>query len=164
MNAVASLRRTMAGAVLAGLTVLAGSAMAANGDSSASAASEKISIGTMSILTAPLVSVAGSARGDSGLAQGSATAVVGGAYVVSGVGQGAGETVEVILSSAASAARLSVTLSGKAVHAIGMSVGTTVQVVSETTGTLLLASGQVVAFIPNALGQALLSQQRLPEQ
>lgn len=161
MNTVASIRTMIAGAVLA---LLAGTAMAANGESSASTASEKISIGTMSMLAAPAVSVAGSMHGDSGLAQGSVAVIAGGAYIVSGVAQGVGDTVEVILSSVGSAARLSVTLSGKAIDAIGISVGTTVQVVSETTGTLLVASGKVVAFIPNALGEALLSQKRLPPQ
>ena len=162
MNIATQFRSTLVGAVLA-LAVMG--ALAANDGSSASAASDKILIGTMSVLVAPVVSVGGSAHGDaSGVAAGSVAVVAGGTYVVSGVVQGAAEGVEVILSSVGSAAKLSVKLSGKAVDAIGMSVGTTVQVVSETTGTLLLASGKVVAFIPNALGEALLSQKRLPAQ
>src|SRR5476649_2885184 len=156
MKIATQLRGTVVGAVLA-LAVTA--ALAANDGSSASSASDKISIGTMSVIAAPVVSVGGSAHGDaSGVAAGSV------AVVASGVVQGAAEGVEVILSSVGSAAKLSVKLSGKAVDAIGMSVGTTVQVVSETTGTLLLASGKVVAFIPNALGEALLSQKRLQAQ
>jgi hypothetical protein len=160
MSLARTFRNTCVGAVLA----LAGTAAMAGDGSAASTASEQVSIGTLSIIGAPLVSVVGSAHGQDGLGQGSAVVVAGGTYVVSGVAQLASGTVELILSSAGSAARLSVKLRGKAVDAIGMSVGTTVQVVSETTGTLLVASGKVLAFIPNALGEALLSQQRLPAQ
>lgn len=104
------------------------------------------------------------AHGQDGVAQGSVAAFAGGTYVVSGVAQIASGTVEIILSSVGSAARLSVQLSGKAVDAVGVSVGTTVQLVSETTGTLLVASGKVLAFVPNAVGETLLSQNRLPAQ
>jgi hypothetical protein len=160
MKATAALR-TIAGAALA-LAMVA--VNAADGGSQAMNASEKISIGTMSVIAAPVVSVAGSAKGDSGLAEGSIAVVAGGAYVVSGIVQGVAGGVEILLSSVGSAAKLSVKISGKAVDAIGLSVGATVQVLSETTGTLLVASGKVVAFIPNALGEALLSQKRLPVQ
>ena len=39
--------------------------------------------------------------------------------------------------------------------------GAMVEVVTESSGTILVTSGKVLAFIPNALGEALLSQQRL---
>ncbi|MYM98530.1 hypothetical protein [Duganella vulcania] len=160
MTASAALRNTIAGAVLA---LGSATAMAAGGISNFTP-SEKISVGTMSILAAPVVSVTASAHGDSGPAAGSMAVVIGGAYVVSGVGQSVADGVEVVLTSVSSAGKLSVKLAGKTVDAIGLSVGTAVQVVSETTGTLLVASGKVVAFIPNALGEALLSQKRLPPQ
>jgi len=156
----AVIRHTILGAALA---LAAAAAMAQNGVSNHTP-SEKISVGTMSILAAPVVSVAASGNGDSGPVAGSAAVVIGGAYVVSGVAQSVAGGVEVVLTSVGSAAKLSVKLAGKTVDAIGLSVGTTVQVVSETTGTLLVASGKVLAFIPNALGEALLSQKRLPPQ
>lgn len=160
MTTIAALRTTIAAAALLAL----GSASAQNGVSNFTP-SEKISVGTMSILAAPVVSVAASGHGDSaGPAAGSGAVVLGGAYVVSGVGQSVADGVEVVLTSVSSAAKLSVKLAGKTADAIGLSVGTTVQVVSETTGTLLIASGKVLAFIPNALGEALLSQKRLPPQ
>ena len=161
MTANTAFRTTIAGLVLA---LGSAAALAQNGVSNFTP-SEKISLGTMSILAAPVVSVAGSAYGDSaGPAAGSGAVALGGAYVVSGVGQSVADGVEVVLTSVGSAAKLSVKLAGKTANAIGLSVGTTVQVVSETTGTLLVASGKVVAFIPNALGEALLSQKRLPAQ
>jgi len=90
--------------------------------------------------------------------------VAGGAYVVSGIVEGASNVVEILLSSVANGAKLSVKISGKTANAIGLSAGATVQVISETTGTLLVASGKVIAFIPNALGEALFSQKRLSAQ
>ncbi|MBV7538662.1 hypothetical protein KW842_23070 [Duganella sp. sic0402] len=127
-----------------------------------STASEKVSVGTMSIVASPAISVAGSTNGDSGPAAGSVALVAGGAYVVSGIVEAVAGGVEILLTSVSSGAKLSVKISGKAADAVGMSVGATVSVISETTGTLLVASGKVVAFIPNELGEALLSQKRLP--
>lgn len=164
MTASAALRTTIAASTVLVLALGSAAALAQNGVSNFTP-SEKISVGTMSILAAPVVSVAASGHGDSaGPAAGSVAVVLGGAYVVSGIGQSVANGVEVVLTSVSSATKLSVKLAGKTVDAIGLSVGTTVQVVSETTGTLLVASGKVVAFIPNALGEALLSQKRLPPQ
>lgn len=163
MTANAALRTTIAASTLL-LALGSAPALAQNGVSNFTP-SEKISVGTMSILAAPVVSVAASGHGDSaGPAAGSVAVVLGGAYVVSGIGQSVADGVEVVLTSVSSAAKLSVKLAGRTTDAIGLSVGATVQVVSETTGTLLVASGKVVAFIPNALGEALLSQKRLPPQ
>ena len=143
------------------LTLSAGAAFAGDGSTNLNA-SEKISVGTMSIVASPVLSVAGSAQGDSaGPAEGSVAVVAGGAYIVSGIVEGVAGGVEILLSSVASGVKLSVKLSGKTANAIGLSVGATVQVVSETTGTLLVASGKVIAFIPNALGEALFAQGRL---
>ena len=162
MTRLTALRTALAASAL--LALASAPALAQNGVSNHTP-SDKISLGTLSILAAPVVSVAASGAGDSsGPAAGSGALVLGGAYVVSGVGQSVADGVEVVLTSVGSAAKLSVKLAGKTVDAIGLSVGTTVQVVSETTGTLLVASGKVVAFIPNALGEALLSQKRLPPQ
>jgi hypothetical protein len=41
-------------------------------------------------------------------------------------------------------------------------VGTTVQVVAESTGTLLIALGKLLAFIPNTVGEALLYNEQVP--
>jgi hypothetical protein len=154
-------RTTFIGAMLA----LASTAVVAGDGSTRMTGSDQISIGTMSIVVAPVVSVTASARGDSAApVEGSIAVITGGAFIVSGVVQSASDVVEILLSSVASGAKLSVKISGKTVNAIGLSAGTTVQVISETTGTLLVASGKVIAFIPNALGEALFSQKRLSAQ
>lgn len=64
----------------------------------------------------------------------------GAVWLVTGMAKGSGEAIE-----------FSVKVSGGA----SMAVGTTLEVVSGTAGSLLMASGQAVAFIPNALGAAL---------
>ena len=74
------------------------------------------------------------------------------------------KVVELILTSAATGAKLSVKLTGKTLQGIGVSVGNTVEFTAHASGTMLVASGKVLAFIPNAVGEALLSQKRLPEQ
>jgi hypothetical protein len=159
MTAKAALRVAVTAAAL----VLGAPGMAApGGASNMSNASEKIAIGTMSIVAAPAISVVGSAKGESGPAAGSIAVVAGGAYAVSGITEAVAGGVEILLTSISSGVKLSVKISGKTAEAVGMSVGTTVSVISETTGTLLVASGKVVAFIPSELGEALLSQKRLP--
>jgi hypothetical protein len=165
MTAIAALRTTIAASTVLVLALGSAAALAQNGVSNFTP-SEKVSLATMSILAAPAVSVAASGHTDSAgaAAAGSVAVALGGAYVVSRIGQSAADGVEVVLDSVGSATKLSVKLAGRTVDAIGLSMGTTVQVVSETTGTLLVASGKVVAFVPNALGEALLSQKRLPPQ
>ncbi|AKU24207.1 hypothetical protein [Massilia sp. NR 4-1] len=157
MSIAANVIRAALGAVL---VLGTGSAMAQM--SRNVTASDKISIGTMSIIAAPVASVAGSADGSEGASVGVAAVGVGSAYVVSGIAQGVGDTVEILLSAVGSAGKLSIKVTGKTLGAIGVSVGTSVQVLSETTGTVLVASGKVLAFIPNEIGQALLNQSRLP--
>lgn len=147
----------------AALAVLAAPAALAQNGSGRMNASENISIGTMSVIVAPAGSVVGSIHGGPADAStGLALAGVGSAFIVQGVAQGVGDTVEVIMTGVGSSAKLSVKLAGKTVNAVGVSVGSTVQVLSETTGTILVASGKVLAFIPNAIGEALLSQARVP--
>lgn len=159
MTANAAFRLVVLAAALA-----AGAPALAENMSNASKGSEKIAIGTLSIVASPVVSVVGSGQGDSGPGAGSVAMIAGGAYVVSGVVESAAGVVEILLSAVSSGAKLSVKISGKTVDTVGVSVGSTVSVVSETTGTLLVASGKVIAFIPNQLGEALLSQKRLPAQ
>lgn len=153
-------RKSWLASLLLGASLFGCAAGAVAGGSETSTASEKVSIGTMSIIAAPAASVAGSVNGNP--LAGLSAAGFGSAFVVSGIAQGGGESVEVILDAVGATGKLSVTLSKSAVQTLGLSVGATVHAVSEATGTILVASGKVVAFIPNKLGEALLSQARLP--
>jgi hypothetical protein len=153
-----TLTRTVAIAML----LLSQAAGAQNGLSNGKP-SQNISVGVVSVVVAPVASAAESAQGHNpGAASG--LALVGTSYVVAGVVEAGADAVELLLSSASTGAKLSVKLSGKAVHNVGVAVGNTVEFTAHASGTMLVASGKVLAFIPNAVGEALLSQQRLPAQ
>jgi len=145
--------------LLLGASLLGSAGGAFASGSEASTASDKVSIGTMSIIVAPAASVAGSVDGNP--LAGVSAAGVGSAFVVTGIAQGGGESVEVMLDAVGAAGKLSVKISKSAAQSLALSVGTTVHVVSEATGTIQVASGKVLAFIPNKVGEALLSQTRL---
>ncbi|MGO4151780.1 hypothetical protein [Cupriavidus sp. YAF13] len=123
--------------------------------------SEQVSVGTLSILAAPVVSVAGS-TGGAGPVQGSLLAGMGSAFVVSGIAQGGKDTVEVILDSVSTAGKASVKVAKSGFEKLGVSVGATVNAVADSTGTVLVVSGKVLAFIPNSVGEALLYRERVP--
>ena len=125
-------------------------------------ASEKISVGTLSIVAAPAISVAGSAQGKGESLLAPVLAVTGSAYVITGLAQGAGDTVKMSLDAVQGGAKLVVELSGKALKATGAAVGASVQVSAVASGTMLVTSGKVLAFIPNKLGEALLEHNRVP--
>ncbi|PTU67259.1 hypothetical protein DB032_21180 [Chromobacterium sp. Panama] len=129
-------------------------------------ASEKISVGTLSIVAAPAISVAGSAQGKGESLLAPVLAVTGSAYVITGLAQGAGDTVKMSLDAVQGGAKLVVELSGKALKAtgaaVGAAVGASVQVTAVASGTMLVTSGKVLAFIPNKLGEALLEHNRVP--
>ena len=58
-------------------------------------------------------------------------------------------------------ARASVRLSSRAAGATSVGVGTLVTVSLTGAGVLLSAAGQVLAFIPNAMGEALLANEQV---
>ncbi|MBA4708273.1 hypothetical protein [Aquitalea aquatica] len=146
--------------LLAGLlTTLAGSAIA---DSIGNTASEKISVGAVSVLAAPVVSIAGSATGRGESALGPVLAVTGSGYVIVGLVEGSGDVIKLTLESVQGGAKLLVELSRSTVKASGAAIGSAVQVTATASGTLLVVSGKVLAFIPNKLGEALLEHSRVP--
>lgn len=147
-----------------GLFAVAASAMMlqANAQSNPSVhGSEAISVGTLSILAAPVASVAGSA-GKGGPAAGVALASIGGFYVISGIVDVGGDSVEVMLNAVKGAGKLSAKVAKSAPNTVGASVGASVEVSAVATGTLLVTSGKVLAFIPNTVGEALLHHSRVP--
>ncbi len=66
-----------------------------------------------------------------------------------------------LLERASDGARVSVKLAGRAVNGASTVVGASVVVGVIGTGVVLSAAGEVLAFIPNALGRALLHNERL---
>lgn len=71
-----------------------------------------------------------------------------------------GEGVEVVLESAVDASRTTVRLSGKAVGGLSLATGAVLEVVTASTGYVLVMSGKTIAFLPNEAGKALLHHTR----
>ncbi|WP_342617918.1 hypothetical protein [Rhodoferax sp. GW822-FHT02A01] len=86
---------------------------------------------------------------------------LGGAFVVVGVVEGASEVVSLTLKGVEAGSTFVVKASTKAVKAASVATGTSIRVVAESTGYALMASGQLLAFVPNAIGQALLHQSQI---
>jgi hypothetical protein len=66
-----------------------------------------------------------------------------------------------VLERASDGARASVMLSGQAAGALSLGLGSAVLVTAMSTGWLLSAAGQALAFVPNQLGAALLYNERI---
>ena len=121
----------------------------------------------LSALPVASVAVSGAAAGGSVVAGGAAISAVPAALAVSGavlvvkaVEVSARGTV-IVLERASDGARASVALSGRAASGVAASVGTAVAVSVISTGVVLSAAGEVLCFIPNELGRALLHNERL---
>ena len=84
-----------------------------------------------------------------------APVVIGGSILVVAVDK-AGEAIDLLLESAKDGSRATVRLSGKASEGLSVAAGTAVNVSATATGHVLVASGKVIAFIPNEAGKALL--------
>jgi hypothetical protein len=66
-----------------------------------------------------------------------------------------------LLERASDGARVSIELSGQAAQAASLAVGTAVVVGVFSAGVVLSAAGEVLAFIPNAVGRSLLHNERV---
>ncbi len=104
-------------------------------------------------------SVAGSAAG-AVVALPAALSVGGAVLTVKAVELSATGTV-VLLERASDGAQASVRLVGRAGGQASLTVGTAVTVSAIGSGVILSAAGEVLAFVPNALGRALLHNERL---
>ncbi|WEF31296.1 hypothetical protein [Pseudoduganella chitinolytica] len=83
------------------------------------------------------------------------TVGAGGSVVVESV-KTVGDGIEVVLKSLADTSRATVRLSGQGAQTLSIGASTALDVVATSTGHMLVASGKVLAFIPNELGKALL--------
>lgn len=90
------------------------------------------------------------------VAVGSLSALAASAHIVVAGVEASGEVATVVLKGASDSAEASLKLTGKAARNLSVATGTVVSVSVLSTGYLLVASGQVLAFVPNELGKALL--------
>lgn len=134
-------QRFLAGALALGL--LATVPAQARNDASAYSALSALPLASVGAVAAPvLLSTAGTL------------------LVVKGVQASAQGTV-FVLERAADGARASVEIAGRAAAGSALAVGTVVTVSVISAGVLLSAGGEVIAFIPNEVGRALLHHERL---
>jgi hypothetical protein len=132
------------------VTVLSSSAQSVKG-------SQEISAGGISIAASPLGSIEG------GPLAASTYFVVGATFVVVGIGTAVGNTMQVIVQNTVDGSKAVVQASASVAREIGLSVGSGIKVVAESTGYTLVASGKILAFVPNAVGNALLYQSKLSQ-
>ena len=127
------------------------------------------SAASVAVSAMPVASVLGVASAVAGSAVAGSAAVValplaltvsGATLIVKAVETSARGTVWV-LERASDGARVSVELSGRAAGAASTVVGTAVVVSAVSTGVVLSAAGEVLCFIPNELGRALLHNERV---
>ncbi|MGI4843176.1 MAG: hypothetical protein ACRYF7_07650 [Janthinobacterium lividum] len=71
-----------------------------------------------------------------------------------------GDGIELVLASAADASRATVRLSGRLAGGVALAAGTALEVVTASTGYVLVMSGKAIAFLPNEAGKALLHHSR----
>ena len=109
----------------------------------------------------PVASVVGTASAASAVSVVPlALSVAGAALVVKAVEVTARGTVY-LLERASDGARASVEVAGRVVSGLEIGVGTVVAVSVIGSGVLLSAAGEVLAYIPNELGKALLYNERI---
>ena len=135
--------------------------LAAVGPAPAQAQSEA-SVGVSML---PVASVVGSAS-LAGAAAGAVVAVpaallVSGAVLTVKVVQVSARGTVYVLERASDGATASVQLAGAAASGVGLSVGATVVTTVIASGVVLSAAGEALCFIPNAIGRALLYDEKL---
>ena len=147
------LRRTTAAVLCASaLLVAAGSAQAQS----------EVSLGLSMLPVASVVgaaSVAGAAA-STVVAIPVALAVSGAVLTVKAIEASAHGTV-IVLERASDAATASVELGAAAAGGIALSVGASVVTTVIASGVILSAAGEVLCFIPNAIGRALIYNERI---
>ena len=118
-------------------------------------ASQASGLAATSVLASPVLSLEGKPL------EASVALGLGGVFTVVAVAEGASEAVSLTIKGVEAGSTFIVKASTAAVKASSVVVGTSLRVVAESTGYALLASGQLLAFIPNAIGQALLYQSQV---
>jgi hypothetical protein len=159
-----AMKKSIATVLLAACTAFAGVALPlhARAQSDASVA--------LSMMPVASVLVAGSAVGASANAVGASAAgvvavpaalSVGGSMLVVVSVEAAVDGTVYVLERASDGARASIKVAGRAANGVSNAVGTSVLVTVIGSGVVLSAAGEVLAFVPNAIGRALLYNERL---
>lgn len=132
----------LAAPLAAFIVLLSHAGLAQAGQSELSHASESLSVGSVVVVGGAL-----------SLAGGGVSLIVKSVEVLA-------DGVQVVLEGVSQAGTVSLKFSGKAADGLSLAVGSTVETLVLSTGTALVASGIVLAFIPNEIGRALLYHER----
>lgn len=97
-----------------------------------------------------------SARGSTTVVEGSLTVVQGSADMTIAAVEAVGEGLKLTLQGSARAARVVLAVPMAVAGGASYAVGQTVTVIAEAAGWLIVRSGEVIAFVPNEAGKALL--------
>ena len=135
--------------LLASATLLVAPAQARN------EGSEILQSGLASVVMSPLLSLTGKPI------EASAALGMGVGLTVVGISQTAGEAAVITLEKVGDGSRYTIRVSEAMLKEAGVAVGASVKTVAESTGYALVASGKLLAFIPNEIGMALLHQSRI---
>ena len=126
----------------------------------AQAQSEASALSAVSALPLASVAMVGSAAASAVLVVPVALSTAGAVLVVKAIEVTARGT-ECVLERVSDGARASVEIAGRAGTNVSLAAGTMVTVSVIGAGVVLSAAGEAIAFPPNALGRALLHNQRL---
>jgi hypothetical protein len=111
--------------------------------------------------TLPIASIVGGSAVASAVATIPLALSVSGALLVVTAVETSARGVVLVLERASDGARASVELLGRGVSSVAIGVGSTIGCSVIGAGVVLSAAGEAIAFIPNALGRALLHDERL---
>ncbi|RYH25836.1 MAG: hypothetical protein EON54_24145, partial [Alcaligenaceae bacterium] len=100
-------------------------------------ASKEVSMGAASIAASPLASVEG------GPLRASSFFLIGATFVVVGIGATVGDIVSVVIQNTVDGSKAVLQSSASTVREVGVSVGSAVNVVAESTGYTLTTSGKI---------------------
>ena len=105
------------------------------------------------------------------LSEASSASFEGGTALISGLAEGVsytlvaleplGEGAVALFEGSATAAQISLELTGKAAATAGRHVGEAVELLAVAGGTALSLGGEVIAFVPNELNRSLNHRQRI---
>ena len=109
----------------------------------------------------PVASVVLASEGAAAVVQASALLAAAGATLVVRAIESTARGTLYVLERVSDGVRISLVVAGKLAGTAALAIGTAVQVSVITAGTLLSVAGEVIAFVPNAIGQALLYNHRV---
>ena len=121
---------------------------------------ESLALSLLPVASVVGVASVGAATASTVIALPAALSVAGAVLTVKAVEVSANGTVYV-LERASDGARASVKVLGRAANGVALSTGTAVTVSVIGSGVVLSVAGDVLAYVPNALGRALLHNERL---